>query len=222
MQRQIGPVYAYLTFHVRTEALADFCQVAAVLIAGSARDTGRLRMDLHRELPWARQVSNDDFSLFLMCQEWATPADLEAHVASAHAMRFNEVVSRMLIVEPSATLFGAPLSPSELARLGAEATAAAEAEAAEARMRSRPMAAQSPSQTRTTAAGSTGSFAGTSGSLNSSGGLPPRLPGGSRDDAMRPSGSFSGSGHAAGAASPSRSGSRSTLLTQSGSAMLHK
>lgn len=210
-----GPVHAYLTFHVRTEALADFCQAAAALLAGSSLDRGRRRMDLHRELPWLKQVSNDDFSLFLMCQEWETPADLEAHVASAHALRFNQVVPRMLVVEPSATLFGAPLTPSELARLSAEATAAAAAEASEARSRARPPAASSPSQTRTTAA-SSGSFGGTGASMSSSGGLPPRPPG----DAARPS--FGGSGHFAEAASPARNGSRSSLLAQSGSSLLHR
>merc|ERR1719373_1322921 len=100
-------------------------------------------MDLHRELPWARQMSNEEFSLFLMCQEWSTAAHLEAHVASPHALRFNQLVSRMLIVEPSVSLFGAPLGSSELAGLGAEATAAAAAAAAELRQRERAAAAQS-------------------------------------------------------------------------------
>mmetsp|Transcript_77599 Transcript_77599/g.175448 ORF Transcript_77599/g.175448 Transcript_77599/m.175448 type:complete len:140 (-) Transcript_77599:146-565(-) len=89
-------------------------------------------MDLHRELPWARSISSEEFSLFMMCQEWSTSANLEAHLSSAHARRFNELVlsQRMLVTEPSFSLFSAPLSASDIAELGAEAAAAAAAAAA--------------------------------------------------------------------------------------------
>ncbi|CAE8617049.1 unnamed protein product, partial [Polarella glacialis] len=67
-----------------------------------------------------------EFQLFMMCQMWATARHLEAHLGSKQAMIFNDAVmaGRMLVTEPSVSIFGAPLGPSELANLGAEAFAA--------------------------------------------------------------------------------------------------
>ncbi|CAK0822692.1 unnamed protein product [Prorocentrum cordatum] len=120
-------VCAYLTFHVRNEALADFCDAAAELLAESrATDDGCLRIEMHRELDWARRISNDEFSLLLMCQEWASAACLEAHVGSAHSCRFNDAVvsGNMLVTEPSASIFGTPIGPAEAAKLAQQAAEA--------------------------------------------------------------------------------------------------
>merc|ERR1719336_280132 len=140
------PVYAYLTFHVRSAALADFCDAAASLLAGARCDAGCARMDLHRELPWARSISNEEFSLFMMCQEWSLPAHLEAHLSSSHARRFNELITsqRMLVTEPSFSLFSSPLSAADIAELGAEAAAAAAAAAAGAEALAKLQEAQEP------------------------------------------------------------------------------
>ncbi|CAK8995198.1 unnamed protein product [Durusdinium trenchii] len=53
-------VYAFLTFHVRTGRLAAFCDACAELLSASANDAGKLRIALHRELPWARSISNEE------------------------------------------------------------------------------------------------------------------------------------------------------------------
>eukprot|EP00927_Polykrikos_kofoidii_P050431 TRINITY_DN44348_c0_g1_i1.p1 TRINITY_DN44348_c0_g1~~TRINITY_DN44348_c0_g1_i1.p1 ORF type:complete len:229 (-),score=22.13 TRINITY_DN44348_c0_g1_i1:125-718(-) len=118
-------VFVYMTFHVRNRKLAKFCEALSSLLSATKKDTGCVRMDLHRELPWANSISNDEFSLFMMCQEWTAPQHLEAHNQTAHASRFNEamITKRMLVTEPSVSIFGAPLSPSDLAALGAESTA---------------------------------------------------------------------------------------------------
>lgn len=209
-QRPAPGLYAYLTFHVRSSSLAEFCEACAALLRASSRDAGKLRMDIHRELPWANCLSNDDFSLFLMIQEWARPEDLEAHVMAPHSQRFNMALPRMLVVEPSVTIFGAPLGPSELAGLGAEATAAAMAAA--------------------TAGAGAGESLGDA-SL-------PRPPG-SREDSrgaslnssFHSSGRLSGTAAAAAAATggggtggvtPSRSGSRSVLAASGASSLLRK
>merc|ERR1719440_1222592 len=72
-------------------------------------------MDLHRELPWTQCMSNDEFQLFLMCQEWAGAKELEAHMSSKHAMQFNDAVvsGKLLVTEPSVSIFGAPLTAAE-------------------------------------------------------------------------------------------------------------
>eukprot|EP00931_Biecheleriopsis_adriatica_P082889 TRINITY_DN56387_c0_g1_i1.p1 TRINITY_DN56387_c0_g1~~TRINITY_DN56387_c0_g1_i1.p1 ORF type:complete len:202 (-),score=49.88 TRINITY_DN56387_c0_g1_i1:27-632(-) len=127
-------VHAFLTFHVRNVRLAAFCDAAAELITAASCDKGKQRFDLHRELPWARAISNEDITLFMMIQTWDSGAALEAHTRSAHAMAFNASVmkGRMLVTEPSVSIFGEPISPAQLAELGAQAFAAQAAEAAEA------------------------------------------------------------------------------------------
>eukprot|EP00933_Yihiella_yeosuensis_P042442 TRINITY_DN37011_c0_g1_i2.p1 TRINITY_DN37011_c0_g1~~TRINITY_DN37011_c0_g1_i2.p1 ORF type:complete len:166 (+),score=41.50 TRINITY_DN37011_c0_g1_i2:39-536(+) len=117
-------IYAYLTFHVRKQRLSAFCNAAAELIKHSMKDPGRRRMELHRELPWARSISNDEFVLFMMCQEWASAADLDAHTGSQAAAIFNYAImkGRVLVTEPSVSIFGHPLSSNALAELGKEAT----------------------------------------------------------------------------------------------------
>mmetsp|Transcript_23762 Transcript_23762/g.50747 ORF Transcript_23762/g.50747 Transcript_23762/m.50747 type:complete len:198 (+) Transcript_23762:140-733(+) len=116
-----GPVYAYQTFHVRLGALPEFCEVVSALMKASKNDPGLMKMDLHRELPWAQSLSNDEFSLFLMVQEWSNPLDLEKHVTSAHAVRFGATLPRLLVVEPSVSIFGSELTLGELATLSTAA-----------------------------------------------------------------------------------------------------
>mmetsp|Transcript_55949 Transcript_55949/g.130759 ORF Transcript_55949/g.130759 Transcript_55949/m.130759 type:complete len:199 (-) Transcript_55949:34-630(-) len=132
-------VYAFLTFHVRTAKLASFCDEAARLLEAAAADPGRLRLALHQELPWARAISNEEFRLFMMEQVWESGAALEAHIGSPHALAFNAAVlkHRMLVTEPSVSLFGEPLDQAQLEELGAQASKAAEAfpPAAEAQVR---------------------------------------------------------------------------------------
>lgn len=112
-------VYAFLTFHVRTSKIAGFCEAAAELLAASQGDKGRVRIAIHQELPWARSISNEEFKLFMMEQTWATGADLEAHIGSAHAMGFNAAMlkHRMLVTEPSVSIFGEPLTAEQLRAL---------------------------------------------------------------------------------------------------------
>lgn len=208
-----GHVFAYQMFHVRTEGLPEFCEVAASLLAASKLDTGRVRVDLHRELPWAQTISNDNFSLFLMVQEWETPQDLEAHVVSAHAGRFSQALPRLLVVEPSVSIFGEPLGTSDLASLSAQATAeaahteavAAAAARAEAAAAAAKLAAASPPPR----------------ALGSSGELPPRLSN-SRESAGSMRSTASGRSETGTPTTTSRSGSRPSLLAQSGAASLLK
>eukprot|EP00930_Biecheleria_cincta_P011575 TRINITY_DN114501_c0_g1_i1.p1 TRINITY_DN114501_c0_g1~~TRINITY_DN114501_c0_g1_i1.p1 ORF type:complete len:199 (+),score=35.36 TRINITY_DN114501_c0_g1_i1:35-631(+) len=141
------PVYAYLTFHVRNVRLAAFCEAAADLLTASEKDKGRLKMDLHREMPWVRAISNDEFSLFMMAQAWASAPDLEAHTRAKHSLDFNRTVmqGKMLVTEPSVSIFGEPLSPTQLAELGAQAFAGRAAAEIEAVVESSQPAAASPS-----------------------------------------------------------------------------
>ena len=67
-----------IPYVLRTQALVDFVAVD--------------RMAIHRELPWARSMSNEDFALFMFEQSWASGADLEAHSCSGHARRFNDAI----------------------------------------------------------------------------------------------------------------------------------
>ncbi|OLP83724.1 Reticulocyte-binding protein 2-like a [Symbiodinium microadriaticum] len=85
-------------------------------------DKGRVRIAIHQELPWARSISNEEFKLFMMEQTWATGADLEAHIGSAHAMGFNAAMlkHRMLVTEPSVSIFGEPLTAEQLRALAQE------------------------------------------------------------------------------------------------------
>merc|ERR550514_1114676 len=84
---------------------------------------------MHRELPWVGSVSNDDYELFLMYQEWATPGDVEMHLKSAHAEHFNGTLmsKKVLFSEPNVSIFSSPLGTAEIAGLGAEAAMHAQA-----------------------------------------------------------------------------------------------
>lgn len=92
-----------------------------------------MRIAIHQELPWARSISNEEFKLFMMEQTWATGADLEAHIGSAHAMGFNAAMlkHRMLVTEPSVSIFGEPLTAEQLRALAQEAGMALAQRAAE-------------------------------------------------------------------------------------------
>mmetsp|Transcript_52106 Transcript_52106/g.96476 ORF Transcript_52106/g.96476 Transcript_52106/m.96476 type:complete len:182 (-) Transcript_52106:83-628(-) len=133
------PVFAYLTFHVRTCKLEVFCKALAELLTASKTEKGLLELDIHRELPWQQSLSNEEFELYVMSQEWAGPSHLEAHLNSSHAQKFNNVVmaERMLVTEPSVSLFGPPMSPSDIAAAGAEAAAEAAASLAHTAAQSR-------------------------------------------------------------------------------------
>merc|ERR1711956_107050 len=151
-----------------------------------------------------RQISTDEMSLFIMWQEWASPAHLEAHLRSRHAQSFNDaVVSKQVLVrEPSVSLFSLPLSASDLATLGAEATAAAAA-----------LSTQLRAQEQLDPAGRDQATAAVAPAAASNSGL-----GGSA--AMR-SPSVDGR-HAVGSPSSSAGSSRRSVLQQSGSMALRR
>merc|ERR1712137_274223 len=115
MSNEGFPLYAYLTFHVRREKVGRFCKAAATLISESSEEDCA-NITLHCELAWARSVSRQDCVLFIMFQEWTTPALLDAHMSSFCAEQFNEklVSEEMLLVEPSTSLFRQPMNNSEL------------------------------------------------------------------------------------------------------------
>lgn len=186
------PVFAHLTFHVRNEAVSEFSAAAADLLETSRSDRGFVRFDIHKELPWARCISNEEFSLFMMTQQWASPSDLEAHMGSEHAQRFSSdaVSKRMLVNEPSVSIVGVPLTESDLAVLGAEAAAELAAISAETMARAECNKEEEHIH-RSAMSSSNTSALGNSGPLNRS-------------------------------ASSSRAASRSSTLQQSGSLILKK
>eukprot|EP00416_Gambierdiscus_australes_P020765 CAMPEP_0171074478 /NCGR_PEP_ID=MMETSP0766_2-20121228/12168_1 /TAXON_ID=439317 /ORGANISM="Gambierdiscus australes, Strain CAWD 149" /LENGTH=213 /DNA_ID=CAMNT_0011531269 /DNA_START=12 /DNA_END=653 /DNA_ORIENTATION=+ len=124
-----GPVHVFAAFHVANDTLPGFCEAACGLLAHARADAGCSRFDFQREIDWVRKVSNETHTLFMVRQEWAEPKDLESHVASAHAQRFDHrlVDDSMLVCAPSLTLCGPPLSNSDLGMIAAEARAAAAA-----------------------------------------------------------------------------------------------
>jgi quinol monooxygenase YgiN len=65
---------------VRRECLA--------LVAPSRRERGCLNYDLHQ--------SADDPTLFLFYENWTSREDLEQHLETAHALRFDERTEGML------------------------------------------------------------------------------------------------------------------------------
>jgi quinol monooxygenase YgiN len=73
---------------VRRECLA--------LVAPSRRETGCINYDLHR--------SADDTTLFLFYENWTSREDLEKHLLTAHALRFDERTEGML-AEPEEITF---------------------------------------------------------------------------------------------------------------------
>merc|ERR1712224_761943 len=108
---------------VRRELLANFCEAAAVLLTAAEHDAEMVRIDLHRELTWANQISNETFSLFMMAHECLTLAHLQAHLVSKHSSLFTEAIRGCLVCDPCVSVFSAPLSESQLASFREDAVA---------------------------------------------------------------------------------------------------
>ena len=73
---------------VRRECLA--------LVAPSRAERGCINYDLHQ--------SADDACLFLFYENWESREDLDRHLATAHALRFDEMTEGML-AEPEEITF---------------------------------------------------------------------------------------------------------------------
>jgi len=73
---------------VRRECLA--------LVAPSRAERGCINYDLHQ--------SADDAGLFLFYENWESREDLDTHLATAHALRFDERTEGML-AEPEEIMF---------------------------------------------------------------------------------------------------------------------
>mmetsp|Transcript_52947 Transcript_52947/g.85715 ORF Transcript_52947/g.85715 Transcript_52947/m.85715 type:complete len:218 (-) Transcript_52947:33-686(-) len=121
-----GHVHVCAAFNVRHRALPDFYEAAGRLLSQARSDRGCVSFDLQREQGWARQVSNQDRSLFMVLQEWNSAIDIEAHVRSAHATQFDGALmdNSMLACAPSLSLFGTPLGVEDLKKMAREARAA--------------------------------------------------------------------------------------------------
>jgi quinol monooxygenase YgiN len=74
---------------VRRECLA--------LVAPSRREKGCINYDLHQ--------SADDPALFLFYENWTSREDLEKHLETAHALRFDERTEGMLAEPEEITLW---------------------------------------------------------------------------------------------------------------------
>eukprot|EP00434_Breviolum_minutum_P001058 symbB.v1.2.000931.t1/scaffold54.1/size375170/4 len=118
-----GPVRVCASFHVRKNALPDFCEAAGRVAMQAGRDEGCQKFQVHRELGWTRQISTQAQSLFTLLQEWESPDALEQHVRSTAAMRFDRSLKdgEMLACPPMLSLFGPELSVSDLQAMAAEA-----------------------------------------------------------------------------------------------------
>eukprot|EP00931_Biecheleriopsis_adriatica_P042146 TRINITY_DN24021_c0_g1_i1.p1 TRINITY_DN24021_c0_g1~~TRINITY_DN24021_c0_g1_i1.p1 ORF type:complete len:208 (-),score=56.74 TRINITY_DN24021_c0_g1_i1:174-797(-) len=125
-----APVHVCASFNVKRQAMPDFCEAAGRLLANARSDEGCRSFDLQREIGWARQVSSEAQSLFMVVQEWETADSLEKHVTASHALQFDATLkdSSMLACAPNLSIFGGALKPEELRALAAEARAAGDQE----------------------------------------------------------------------------------------------
>ncbi len=71
-----SPLVVLAFFRAKPEHLAELRAALADLIRATRREPGCLRYDLH--------VAADDPTSFVLIEEWATPASLEAHMAQPH------------------------------------------------------------------------------------------------------------------------------------------
>eukprot|EP00933_Yihiella_yeosuensis_P063982 TRINITY_DN6727_c0_g1_i2.p1 TRINITY_DN6727_c0_g1~~TRINITY_DN6727_c0_g1_i2.p1 ORF type:complete len:196 (-),score=45.64 TRINITY_DN6727_c0_g1_i2:230-817(-) len=115
-------VHVCAAFHVQNKALPGFYEAASTLLAKARSDEGCKKFELQGELSWARANSNEAQTLFMVFQEWESAKDLEAHVASLHAMSFDAELKNkgMLGCQPSLSLFGPALGVEELKKMAEE------------------------------------------------------------------------------------------------------
>ncbi len=71
-----SPLVVLAYFRARPEHLAELRAALADLIRATRREPGCLRYDLH--------IAADDPTSFVLIEEWATQAALEAHMAQPH------------------------------------------------------------------------------------------------------------------------------------------
>ncbi len=71
-----SPLVVLAFFRARPEHLAELRAALADLIRATRREPGCLRYDLH--------VAADDPTSFVLIEQWATQAALEAHLAQPH------------------------------------------------------------------------------------------------------------------------------------------
>ncbi|MEZ5428215.1 MAG: putative quinol monooxygenase [Pyrinomonadaceae bacterium] len=88
----------YVMAEVRAAAgfAAEVKAACLALIGPSRLEKGCLSYDLHQ--------AADDPNLFVFFESWASPADLERHLESDHAARFDRETEEMLAEEERITI----------------------------------------------------------------------------------------------------------------------
>jgi quinol monooxygenase YgiN len=97
---QRGEVMKRLSVTARVRAVKgmedEVRRACLALVAPSRREPGCINYDLHQ--------SADEAGLFLFYENWESREDLERHLETAHAQRFDEMTKGML-AEPEEITF---------------------------------------------------------------------------------------------------------------------
>jgi quinol monooxygenase YgiN len=94
MKREVSVVARVRALEGMAERVREEC---LALVAPSRREKGCINYDLHQ--------SADDPALFLFYENWTSREDLERHLETAHALRFDERTEGMLAEPEEITLW---------------------------------------------------------------------------------------------------------------------
>jgi len=109
-------VHVFCTFTVKADGVAAFAGLLAGLVEKSRAEPGCLSFGVHQEKSWINCFSDSEKQVFILSEAWASSIDIERHSKSEHAQRFNAALfeQKLLVCEPSLSLFGPPLTLFQL------------------------------------------------------------------------------------------------------------
>jgi hypothetical protein len=72
---------------------------------------------------WLNSFSGEAHQVFMLSESWSSSNDVERHAKAEHTQAFNAALleQKLLVCEPSLSLFGPPLTLLQLKSLGADA-----------------------------------------------------------------------------------------------------
>lgn len=83
--------------HAKEDAVEKVKQECLALVAPSRAEQGCINYDLHQ--------SNEDPTLFVFYENWASREALDRHLLTAHSLAFDERTDGMLAEEPEITFW---------------------------------------------------------------------------------------------------------------------
>ncbi|MGQ9898464.1 MAG: putative quinol monooxygenase [Acidobacteriota bacterium] len=83
-----SPIVVLAHFRAKSEYVAKLRALLTDLIRATRREPGCLQYDLH--------VATDDPTAFVLIEQWASPAALEAHLAQPHTQKALRTASEWL------------------------------------------------------------------------------------------------------------------------------